>query len=79
MAVRSYDRYGGCNGASKRQREWPLGGVVDGDADIAATNRVNSQRFARIEEILAEHSEVLADLPEAIHRRFGFRPPEGAS
>jgi septal ring factor EnvC (AmiA/AmiB activator) len=49
------------------------------DADIAETNRINSDLFARIKTILAEHSEALAALPEAIHRRFGFRPPEGSS
>ena len=48
------------------------------DADIAATNRINSERFARIEAILADHSRILEALPEAIHRKFGFRPPEPA-
>ena len=38
------------------------------EAEIAETNRENAQRFARIEAILA-------DLPEAVHRRFGFQPP----
>jgi hypothetical protein len=37
-------------------------------AEIAETNRENAQRFARIEAILA-------DLPKAVHREFGFQPP----
>ena len=45
------------------------------DADIAATNRISSERFARIEAVLAEHSQVLAALPEAIHKKFGFQLP----
>ena len=56
------------------------------DADIAATNRVNSERFARIEALLAEHTAVLAEhgrslaaLPEAIHKRFGFTAPAAPS
>ena len=39
--------------------------------DIAETNRLNTARFERIEALLA-------GLPEAVHRRFGFQPPQGA-
>jgi hypothetical protein len=56
------------------------------DADIANTNKINSERFARIETLLAEHSQVLAALPEKIEelfaeqsnktlKKFGFQPP----
>ncbi len=52
------------------------------DADIAATNRLNAERFARIEDLLAQHSAILAEhsrmlaaLPEAIHQRFGSGHP----
>jgi hypothetical protein len=54
------------------------------------TNRLNAERFARIEATLAEHSRILADhsrlltevvrrleeLPEAVQRQFDFRAPE---
>jgi hypothetical protein len=50
--------------------------MADMEAEIKETNRVNSDRFARIETMLAEHSRALADLPEAVHRRFGFQPPK---
>src|SRR5262245_12337528 len=47
------------------------------DADIANTNRINAERFARIEallsehsQILAEHSQTLAALPEKIEGLF---------
>ena len=43
--------------------------------EIEQTNLLNGQRFARIEALLAEHSRILAELPEAVHRRFGFQPP----
>jgi hypothetical protein len=36
--------------------------------DFEETNQLNSERFERIEELLAE-------LPEAVHRKFGFQPP----
>lgn len=40
------------------------------------TDRLNAERFARIEALLDEHSRILAELPEAVHRRFGFQPPQ---
>ena len=33
-----------------------------------------SERFARIEALLLEHSRILAELPEAIRAKMGFRP-----
>jgi len=49
--------------------------MIQIDEENAETNRLNAERFARIEALLAEHSRVLADLPEAVHRRFDFQPP----
>lgn len=52
------------------------------DARIAEMDRINTQRFARIEAILMEHTEILREhhrmleaLPEAVRRKFGFQPP----
>jgi hypothetical protein len=63
-----------------------IGRLAQIDAEIAETKRINSERFARIEAILLEHSrilealpEVIAALPEAIRAKFGFRPPEPQS
>jgi len=42
--------------------------MIQIEEENAETNRLNAERFARIEA-------VLADLPEAVHRRFGFQPP----
>ncbi len=39
------------------------------------TNRRNAQLFARIEERFARIEAILAELPEAVHRQFGFQPP----
>ena len=62
-----------------------MGRLAQIDGDIAQSNRINSERFARIEAVLAKHSAVLAEhsailaaLPEAIHRKFGFQPPQPA-
>jgi hypothetical protein len=44
-------------------------------ADIAETNRLNAQRFARIEAILLEHGRILERLPDAVRDKIGFRPP----
>jgi chromosome segregation ATPase len=47
------------------------------DAEMVATNRINSERFARIEALLAEHSQILgehsrilAEMPEKIEELF---------
>ncbi len=39
------------------------------------TKRLNAHTFARIEERFARIEAILAELPEAVHRRFGFQPP----
>jgi hypothetical protein len=45
------------------------------DARRAETNRINSERFARIEAILMEHSRILRALPDAIRDKIGFNSP----
>jgi hypothetical protein len=45
------------------------------DVQMAETNRINSERFARIETILLEHSRILLALPDAIRDKIGFKPP----
>jgi multidrug resistance efflux pump len=45
------------------------------DARMAETNRINSERFARIEAILMEHSRILRALPDAIRDKIGFKSP----
>src|SRR5438270_12261991 len=49
--------------------------MIQIDADIAETNRLNAQTFARIEGRFARIEAILAGLPEAVHRRFDFQPP----
>ncbi len=39
------------------------------------TNRRNAHLFARIEERFVRIEAILAELPEAVHRRFDFQPP----
>jgi hypothetical protein len=52
------------------------------DREMAELQRVNSERFARIESILLEHSRILAEhtrilerLPEAVREKIGFKAP----
>jgi hypothetical protein len=54
-------------------------------ARMAETDRINAERFARIEAILLDHSRILEahtrilrDLPDAVRDKFGFQPPETA-
>ena len=56
------------------------------DRRIAETQRINDERFARIEAILMEHSRILAEhtrmlqaLPEAVREKIGFRAPPPAA
>jgi len=58
-------------------------------ARLSETERINAERFARIEATLAEHSRTLAEhgrilaemwrfmqaMPEAIREKIGFKPP----
>jgi hypothetical protein len=50
---------------------------------MAETDRISSERFARIEAILLEHSRILMDLnrmlralPEAVREKIGFKGPD---
>jgi hypothetical protein len=52
-----------------------LNRLVQTDADTAQTNRINSDRFARIEAILIEHSRILRALPDVIRDKIGFKTP----
>jgi hypothetical protein len=52
------------------------------DARLAEMERVNSERFARIEALLLEHNRMLLEhnrmllaLPEAIREKIGFKAP----
>lgn len=51
-------------------------------ARMAEMDRINSERFARIEAILGEHSRILAEhsrilraLPDTIRDKIGFKSP----
>jgi chromosome segregation ATPase len=53
------------------------------DAEIGELRRETNRDVAEIRRELGEHSErlerieaLLAGLPEAVHRRFGFQPPQ---
>jgi len=55
-------------------------------ARITEMDRINSERFARIEAMLAEHGrilqqlpEMLQELPEAVRQKFGFHVPQQSS
>jgi hypothetical protein len=45
------------------------------DARVADMDRINSERFARIEALLLEHNRILTALPEAIREKIGFKAP----
>ena len=52
------------------------------DARMAETNRINAERFARIEALLLEHNRMLLEhnkileaLPDAIRDKIGFKAP----
>jgi len=53
------------------------------DRQMAEANRINGDRFARIETMLIEHNRILADhtrilqaLTDAISEKIGFKLPE---
>jgi hypothetical protein len=53
------------------------------DERLAELERLIEERFASIQAILLEHSQILAEngrmleqLPEVIHARMGFKPPD---
>ena len=45
------------------------------DARVADMDRINSERFARIEALLLEHNRILQALPDAIRDKIGFKAP----
>jgi hypothetical protein len=57
--------------------------MSDIDAQMAETNRINAERFARIEALLLEHTRILQEhgrimqaLTDAIREKIGFNAPE---
>ena len=38
-------------------------------------DRVNTERFARIEALLIEHNRILQALPDTIRDKIGFKAP----
>jgi serine phosphatase RsbU (regulator of sigma subunit) len=52
------------------------------DREMTELQRINSERFARIEAILLDHSRILAEhgrilerLPDAVRDKIGFKAP----
>jgi hypothetical protein len=76
------------------QLEQALATLINNQASFVAqlrdTDRINSERFARIEAMFMEHSRILAEhgrilaelvrmmhaLPEAVRDKIGFKMPE---
>jgi hypothetical protein len=52
--------------------------MAETDREIADAERINSERFARIEAILLDHSRILQALPDAIRDKIGFKAPDRA-
>ena len=46
------------------------------DQRLSELERINAERFARIEAILLRHEQLLQALPEAIREIIGFKTPE---
>jgi hypothetical protein len=62
-----------------------VGQMRETDKRMGELERINSERFARIEAILLEHSRILAEhsailqrLPDAVREKMGFKVPEKA-
>ena len=60
-----------------------LARIAEMDRRTAEMDRINSERFGRIEALLLEHSRILAEhtrilqaLPETIRQKIGFKTPE---
>jgi hypothetical protein len=45
------------------------------DLRVADMDRINSERFARIEALLLEHNRILQALPDVIREKIGFKVP----
>jgi hypothetical protein len=56
-----------------------VGRMSEIDERLSKLERIMSERFARIEAILIEHSRILQTLPDAIREKIGFKPPERPS
>ena len=52
-----------------------LARISEIDARVAEMDRINSERFARIEALLLEHNRILQALPDAIRDKIGFKAP----
>jgi hypothetical protein len=50
-----------------------LARISEIDARVAEMDRINSERFARIEALLLEHNRILQALPDAIRDKIGFK------
>ena len=48
--------------------------AAQADKRLAELERINAERFARIEAILLEHHRMLDRLPEAVREKIGFKP-----
>jgi hypothetical protein len=46
------------------------------EAEKVETDRINSERFARIEAILRDLIRMMERLPEAVREKIGFKAPE---
>ena len=56
-----------------------LSRISEIDARVAETDRVNSQRFDRIEAILMDLMRMMESLPEAVRDKIGFKPPASSA
>jgi hypothetical protein len=45
------------------------------DVRMAEMERINAERFARIEALLLEHNRILQALPDVIRDKIGFKAP----
>ena len=50
-----------------------VGQLRETDNRMAAMERVNAERFARIETLLLEHNRMLKALPDAVRQKIGFK------
>jgi hypothetical protein len=49
--------------------------IAEINAQIAEMERINAERFARIEALLLEHNRILQALPDVIRDKIGFKAP----
>jgi hypothetical protein len=52
--------------------------LADYRARADETDRINAERFARIETLLLDHHKKLEELTEAVREKFGFKSPPPA-